>query len=437
MIQAYDMDGDGLFEDEAHYQNLWKDDERLYDEDYAELFFETYTITHREFDENGEVISDIQTGNLLSQYATIYLAGPDMYEGEKIAISGEFVFEIDVPVMIDSRLDIPDDIRNDEHGTIAWYNSNPLSEENPDGDTTYELAFIFSEISWLDNIAIATYISRSGQHEVYTDREEFKQSGDTLLCNWWLDPTTGFEEIRGMTWGKAWQDYMTSKEDDDYAFMVWMDRISNWMIMATVGGFNVPAIPMYMAWEYFYRPVVIDIAEQYGFITGEGAPELGETTENGINDAWYYFYTVEAFKNFFSDIGNFGLTTIHTFEAQVPTFQDTTEFEDSLEIKSPDINDYATLTYKIPQIFSIPRETILEVLDFFVNLGQRDYEDRTAYLESIAGSGEGVGIEGFIYLLSDQIPQYDDFLEMHNIERVFFHIYSFGVFYSEKISTFK
>ncbi|MHA1674342.1 MAG: hypothetical protein ACTSYI_12035 [Promethearchaeota archaeon] len=305
-----DLDGDGLFEESVDHKNLFADSFEDLLENHIEFIYETY-IYEKSWEEeirnisdtsqilDVRVVSEKTQSNMLLENATFLLLGADSsLEWRETGmddnnITGEFVFEYDVPVVIDPRTNVPNCMRVDDHGVLAWFDSQ--------NDGFYEMAFVFTEESWEDGIAVSVYISQSGRSEVITDRTLFKLSGDDVIPTHWLSQDYDYADIMDISWDNAWNEFKDQLSNSEFLLMMGIDTLSTAGIMfatsAMMSGLTaltlatswvpiVGAIFMagaFLAYQFWLRPIIEDTLAFFGAVADKGR-ELGKDADHPLID---------------------------------------------------------------------------------------------------------------------------------------------------------
>ena len=365
-----DLDADGVYERTEVREDRFRNNNTILANNDFELIYETYHIYMMQGDEVVE-----EHGNELEEEATFVLLGPDYIQDwldtsiDNNNISGRFVFERDVPVVIDPRTEIPQSIRVDEHGTVAWYDSN--------NDGYYEIGFIFTNASMEDSVAVAVYLSRSGEQRVFIDEKEYRRSGDAILAGHWLSDLYSYADIMDITWDAAWEAGMDELDSDDFWKIFAIDTIATAVIM-----FSMALLPFvgplaflltagaFLAWQYVFRPMTMDAAERAGWIHGEKGYELGKP-EKELHT--FTDYALVGGFNLLNDIKAFGWGYPIPFYTERAYFNDVNAFWQDLHPeefdtgdKDAELHERASLYVKfdIPQFWSERAGTKLGQLDF-------------------------------------------------------------------------
>jgi hypothetical protein len=254
--ETFDSDFDGIWEESITLQDIWPNDPAVMDEQFINFIYETEYSSRLETnpvynEETGDFVEFktewVETSqnnlainssfNLCSPRAFVLDENGDVSENpdenmfsEPETLSGMAIWQHNILVPFDPRLDLITPLRTDEQGSVAWMDL--------DDDGFYETGAIFTAESLLRNISVALYISRSGRNVLHSDPTLFKISGDTLIPLYWLDVTESFDTLRGITFDQAIEDFRAQSNFNSLEDWIDGEDSAFWATYVMDAGFN-------------------------------------------------------------------------------------------------------------------------------------------------------------------------------------------------------
>ncbi|WP_457917599.1 hypothetical protein [Candidatus Lokiarchaeum ossiferum] len=365
-LTEFDFNGDGVFEYSEKREDLFPNTKTVLESNDENLIYETYTKTY--IDSSGN--KTIEEGIEFLQNLTFICLGPDPVDewngGEgtyERVLAGEFVILEDIPVNFDPRSfsDIPNSIRLDEHGTIAWYDS--------DNNGHYEIAFIFTQESWQEQIAVAAYQSSTGKYVVHTQYGEFENSNDTITAFHWLSDYYDFTDIMDVGWDAAYDDHNRKMGSADFWITQIMDTLLSCLTMfivgalapATFGASLLLTTVINSLFQKLLRPLLVDLMEEFGVLTRDRSHILGGKDESGLKHDPIEFLE-EVGQSFVDDWAIFGKSEGIPYYTERAYFTDVDPFtidqnkeqfssDPNVDPMTQHENKSVWVEYKVPQLW--------------------------------------------------------------------------------------
>jgi hypothetical protein len=383
-VRKEDTDGDGTFDHVVNRQDLWDNRDDLFSDmehesEVENAMFETYYDSTTEeapvfalgnysdpfreelvgweayydfmdkaaalnltVDLNQTDTTPMTTvlqGNSIEVYSQFTLLGCEPGGGTNI--SGDFIWQHDIAVPVDNRLNIADYLKTDPHGSIAWFSSF--------GNGLYDLAFIFSETSLEENQAIAVYISREHDRVVRTGKAlEF--TPDLFVPTWHMSSQIGFDIIRAQAVSDTDVNFKAQLQDTEYWGWALADTLvqSGIQLLAPILGTITPIPPsiwvvgLNSLYQYGLRNTIETTINHYDPTSAQALGTENRPLSTKIMDGWK-----EGGWDLLDDMGLYSFSGVDFFESRI-MFNNSSPFDNNLSVN---IDHESYITVEIPKLF--------------------------------------------------------------------------------------